>query len=124
MGWIMGNMGTVLVVATIAIVVGLYLYLRYRGKQDVLLHDLEAVLADALEYLKGWAGDRLVEVTEAEVNEVADRFYDRLVAGTALEQFITRELMRATLWSMFVEWRDWFTAMRASIVEGGAHGRR
>lgn len=124
MDWIIENWGMALVVVTIAIVIGLFLSRRYKSRGDLVHDDLSSVLADALEYLKGVTGDRMAEVTQSEVHDVADKFYARLVAGTALEQFITKEHMRATLWSLFTEWRDWFIAMKASIIEGGAsHGR-
>lgn len=117
---IMENWETILTAVTVIIVVVVFLYRRRRGQGDLAHDDFSSILADALEYLKGWAGDRLAEVTEAEVSEVADQFYDRFVPGTAIEKFITREHMRATLWSLFIEWRSWFLTMRASVV-GGAH---
>ena len=117
MDWIMENRETVLAVVTIAIVVGVFLYLRYRGKGDLVRDDLGGILADALEYLKGVAGDRMADETQAEVHDVADKFYDRLIAGTRLEQLVTREYMRAALWSLFIEWRSWFLALQASMIE-------
>ena len=117
---IMENWETILTAVTVIIVVVVFLYRRRRGQVDLAHDDFSSILADALEYLKVWSAGRLAEVTREEVDRAADLFYKRLLAGTPLEKAITREMMRATLWSMFTEWRSWFLTMRASVV-GGAH---
>ena len=115
MDWLIENAHVVFVVVSTAIVVVVFLYLRYGQDRAGLWKDVENLLGDALEYLKGQVGDRMAEVTEEEVHKVADLFYDRFVLGTVLEKVVTREHMRSALWKLFTEWRDWYSAMQFAL---------
>ena len=101
MEWIIANLETILSVLTVLAVGGTWLWLRYKGQEDKLMGDLKQLLQDALAYLQGWAKDRLDEVTQEDVYNVADWFYDAYVLGSPLEAIVSREQFRTLLWSAF-----------------------
>jgi len=101
MEWIAANFDMVLSISTVIVVVGAWLWLRYHGNQDRLYADVKELLRDALEFLRVWAGDRLDEVTQDDVWEAADGFYDRYIRGTSLAHFVSPEQFRKMLWEMF-----------------------
>ena len=116
MEWILENSGLVVALLTIAGVVVVVLLQRYKGKRDRLHADLEVILRDGLEFLKGWSGDRMQEVTEEEVHKVADKFFDDYIAGKLVAAIITRERLRATFWQKFCQWRDWFAGFEQALA--------
>ena len=101
MDWILANLATILGVLTSLAVGGVWLWVRYRGQQDKLMSDLKQLLQDALAYLQGWAKDRLDEVTQEDVYNVAAWFYDAYVLDSPLKAIVSREQFRALLWSAF-----------------------
>lgn len=106
--WLLENWESLLELVTIVVVVALYLYIRYADQQGRLRADLDKIVRDGLERLKGWAGDNLDDVTEEDVCKVADWFHARYVAGTVLERLASKERLRARFWLGFCRWRDEF----------------
>lgn len=115
MDWVLENWQAVLVLVTVVVVAAVVLYQRYKDNRGQLYADLEVILRDGLEYLKGWAGDRMEEVTEKEVHEVADKFFDMYIAGKLLAGIITRERLRKEFWQRFCQWRDWFVSQARAL---------
>jgi len=116
MDWLLENVGVIGAVATIVFIVAIVLLQRYKGKRDRLYADLEVILRDGLEFMKGWSGDRMQEVTEEEVHKVANKFFDDYVAGKLVAAIITRERLRGVFWQRFCQWRDWFTSFEQALA--------
>lgn len=116
MDWLIENWQVVFQITVIVVVTGLFLYIRYKDNAGRLQGDLEKLLHDGLEYLQGWAGDHVEDVTEEEVCKVANWFYSRYVAGKALERIVSRERLQGLFWLAFTEWRGRFVEVNALMV--------
>lgn len=116
MDWILGNWETLFSVLSLAAVAIVWLYVRYWRNEEALWADVRELLADGLEFLKGWAGDALEDVTEKDVGKVAEHLYMEYIAGTVLAKVVSIEYFYALLWDAFVAWRDRFVTTHACLV--------
>ena len=116
MEWIAANFDVILSISTAGVVAAAWLWLRYHGNQDRLYADVKELLRDALEFLRVWAGDRLDEVTQDDVWDVANGFYDRYILGTSLAHFITPAQFRELLWEMFERIRGRELAVTMRVI--------
>jgi len=118
MDWVLNNLPTIASIASVLSVATAWLYLRYYLKEEQIRVDLEKLLADGLDFLKDWAGDKLEDVTEAEVAEVAGWFYSSYVIGSVLDKFVTEKQLESLFWKAFTEWRDRFVSANAYLATG------
>jgi hypothetical protein len=99
--WVLGVLVVVILLASGGL--GAFRWWRKKQEEDEntgRLYDLaEMILASIKEASKGALG----AVPEAVVRESAGRAYDKLVAGTPLESFVTRELFISAVVS---QWRE------------------
>ena len=110
MEWLLDNYEFVFYVVSVIIVVGLYARHRWWHDGDQLNRDLERLLTEGLDFLKGWAGEQAGNVTQEQVWRVADDIYLRYIEGTPLARFVDQARVRGALWGLFTRWRDEFTA--------------
>ena len=113
---IMENWATLFSSVSLAAVALVWLYVRYWRDQELLWADVRELLATGLAILKDWAGDELGDVTEEDVEKVAEHLYTEYIAGTALAKVVSIEYFYALLWDAFVAWRDRFVTTRACLV--------
>ena len=115
MDWLAGYGQVIFMLVTIALVVGLCGYVTYGHSRDRLRHDLELLIANALDYLKEWTKGQLAAITRDDVVAVAMAFYERYVAGTSVGKWLTEEQFANYLWEVFVRWRDQFASLNVAM---------
>ena len=124
MDWLIEYGKQIVTLVTVALVAGVWGYVRYWRDRDRLRLDLEGLVRDGLEYLKGWAKERLDAVTTEDIAAVANQLYDQFVEGTALAKLVTREEVYVLLREAFVHWRERFDGMNQAMAVYATRVRR
>lgn len=124
MDWLIEYGGQIVTLVGLALVAGVWGYVRYWRNRDQLRRDLEQLVGDGLEYLKEWAKGQLEAVTAEDIAEVSAWIYEHYVKDTALARVVTQERLYALLLEAFARWRDQFVAMDQAMALSIAGVRR